>query len=484
MALTHNPNPVTKHHVRCEKVGHEPQSPAATDQTRVSNDQASSPVPVGASDKQTPTAKFKAWIDNAIHQHGDDPDQLDDQTLIEIMTRSAKLYRRVKRDRARPSDDEDDPACKRKKILTDDITAEPTSRPLQKIGFNAQGEAELVDCSSGDDDGDAGDDDDEYEDEDDDGNSLERPDTENVIQSEDTSENDEDQGDPTKDGNDASDDISYDAQKCPHRFHAHVSPKAAQLDRKCATPTWMLRNGHERSLLIRFHPLEDSWGTAQFEEQFRKLTTSDVIKAMSKPGCILEGDGEDGQPLSMLEISKGRWHFLSMWASPQHAVLAAGTRTPLEGLGHLKLKQLHFSDYTDAIIDNARDLPEFCVREALIYAFGRRKFTLGHRFHGKDDTGHYWIRFPDTHQLPCRIPIDRCASRSEDTHEAVLVLKPVQWDICDVCGREMEGDHRCRGSLVQPIRHRYLCSTLKIPSLRREVEHSDKEMARKMQTRA
>jgi hypothetical protein len=253
-----------------------------------------------------------------------------------------------------------------------------------------------------------------------------------------------------------------------------------QLDRKRATAMWMLENGHERSLLIRFHPLHCSWGTAEFEEQFEKLAVSDVIKAMRKPGCILEGDGDDGRPPTMLEISKEKHHFLSMWTSSLHAALAIGTRTPLDGLGHLKLHQTHFPGYVDAIIDNAKDMPRICVRKALIQAFGRRKFTLCHKFHGKDDTQQYWIRFPDSHPLPCRIPIDQCASRAAGAHGAFLVLKPIRWDVCDVCGRAMDGARgaRCEGSWVQPMRHRDLCSALRVPLLRREVERFSRPTVR------
>jgi hypothetical protein len=117
-------------------------------------------------------------------------------------------------------------------------------------------------------------------------------------------------------------------------------------------------------------------------------------------------------------------------------------------------------------------MPEVCITKALVQAFRRKRFTLCHKFHANEDTRQYWIRFPDIQTLPCRIPIDQCASSAVGERRASLVLKPFDWDACDICGGAMEDAPRCYESMVQPIRHRDLCHTLKVPAMRREVELS------------
>jgi hypothetical protein len=180
----------------------------------------------------------------------------------------------------------------------------------------------------------------------------------------------------------------------------------------------------------------------------------------------------------MVEIYKDKRDFVSTWASPEHASLANGTETPLDGLGHLVLQEVHFSGYVDAIIDNAKDMPEVCVRMALVRAFGRKRFVLCHKFHAGDDTRQYLIRFSDVKTLPCRVLVDRCAFHTAGTGEASLVLKPSQLDVCGICGGGLEDEPRCYNSYVQPIPHADLCTRLKVSMLRREVREANRVAAR------
>jgi hypothetical protein len=159
----------------------------------------------------------------------------------------------------------------------------------------------------------------------------------------------------------------------------------------------------------------------------------------------------------MVEIYKDKRDFVSTWASPEHASLANGTETPLDGLGHLVLQEVHFSGYVDAIIDNAKDMPEV---------------------HAGDDTRQYLIRFSDVKTLPCRVLVDRCAFHTAGTGEASLVLKPSQLDVCGICGGGLEDEPRCYNSYVQPIPHADLCTRLKVSMLRREVREANRVAAR------
>jgi hypothetical protein len=204
------------------------------------------------------------------HQESYDSDQLDEDTLVEIMTRSAKLHRRIKRDGAQTDDDERELVCKKLKTLTATGIARPSSAIGQTIDVQAPGEAQLAVGSSGDDDGGADDDqgdEDEDEDEKNDEDTSEGHEIDNEFDSGNVSEDNDDDESSNGVNEDTSDDISYDVQKCSHRFPGKGSPQRTRLDRKRATAMWMLENGHERSLLVRFHPLHCSWGTAEFEKQ-------------------------------------------------------------------------------------------------------------------------------------------------------------------------------------------------------------------------
>jgi hypothetical protein len=255
-------------------------SPSPVARADASNDRGLLSVVASGPDKRSPTAKFKAWIENAIHQDGDGSDQLDEDTLVEIMTRSAKLYRSVKRGRSRPTDGEQDVTCKRLKTLTAVGLANSSSAVGLKKGVETQEEAQLSAGGSGDEDADADEVEDQEEDEDEgeDEDEDTRHEFDNQVGSGNASE-DNDDVHSNKDSSEVSDDISYDVQKCSHRFPGKGSRQMTQLDRKRATAMWMLENGHERSLLIRFHPLHCSWGTAEFEKQSKSWPS----RTSSKP---------------------------------------------------------------------------------------------------------------------------------------------------------------------------------------------------------
>jgi hypothetical protein len=310
---------------------------SATTQTRVSKGQASSRVATIDSNKQSPTAQFKAWIDNAIHREGDDSDQLDEDTLIEIVTRSADFYRRIKQDRSRPTDDGEGPPSKVLKTLTVAAIKEPNFIPSQKIGIKPREGSRPADSNSEDEDSDSSDSDTDSDEDEGQIVSAGR-DNHGIAESEDSSEDEGDENVSSAEGSGASEDDNHDAQKSTLRTLDGRSHQVAQLSRHRAMPLWELKNGHERSLLISLHPLRgDSKTTAPAARTLHKLTTSDIIKAMRKPGCILEGDGDDGRPASLLEIYKEKHQFLNMWASPEEVKRVMNTNTPLDGLGYLTL---------------------------------------------------------------------------------------------------------------------------------------------------